>query len=275
MTPLDLACLRCPKTHAPLEFKGQWRGGHLWHGTLQAPGGPAWPVREGLPQLFEQQAVRPPDRFMQRWFYNAVPFLHDPAVRVLLPLLQGPRGTEDQLREDYLDRMQLDTLPTHRPARVLEVSVGTGANLPRLRARLAHQPVEIWGLDLSAGMVRTCQHSQRAGDTRLLLADAHALPFADGTFDRVFHVGGINGFGDERLALAELGRVARPGTPIVVVDEQLAPQQNLFHQLAFAAITFYDRDSRAPTHLLPSGAIVDVNEQLSRYFYGLTWHLPA
>ncbi len=39
---------------------------------------------------------------------------------------------------------------------------------------------------------------------------ARARRFADGAFDRVFHVGGINGYRDRRRALAEMARVARP-----------------------------------------------------------------
>ena len=275
MTPQDISVLRCPKTHAPLTFKGQWRGEHAWRGKLETADGTQWQVRDGLPQLFEQEDVRPPDRFMQRWFYNTVPKLHDPAVRILLPLMQSFDQTEDQLRDGYFDQMKLNELPEDRPVRVLEVSVGTGANLPRLRARLANRPVEIWGLDLSAGMMGTCRKNGRAGDTRLLLADAHALPFADNSFDRVFHIGGINGFGDPALALRELGRVARPNTPIVVVDEQLdANSTSLWHRVGFRAITLYDDDPRAPVDQLPPNAVIDDNAQLSRFFYGLAWHLP-
>jgi len=45
------------------------------------------------------------------------------------------------------------------------------------------------------------------------------LLFVDGIFDVVFRVGGINFFNDKARAIAEMIRVARPGTKIVIVDE--------------------------------------------------------
>ena len=110
----------------------------------------------------------------------------------------------------------------------------------------------------------------------LLAADAHALPFADASFDRVFHVGGIGGYGDPRLGLAEMARVARPDTPIVVVDEQLDPgsRRSPFHRLVFRALTFYTAAPGSPLALLPPGASAVVPEQVSRYYYCLTFRMP-
>ncbi|MCA9548048.1 MAG: class I SAM-dependent methyltransferase [Myxococcales bacterium] len=280
MTPDDVAILRCPESGRPLTFDGALdRRGHLARGRLRPQGGgEGWAVLAGLPRLYREAWIQGPDRFMRRWFYDAVPRAHDPAVRLLLPLFQGPRETEDHLREQYLTRMALDDLPTDRPVRILEVSVGTGANLPRLRARLPKGvQAQIWGLDLSAGMVGRLQASGRAGDARLLLGDAHRLPFATASFDRVLHVGGINAFADAGRALAEMARVARPGTPIVVCDEQLDPGRphGLGHRLAFKAVTFYDRNPHSPVDRLPPGAQVLADEQPSRFFYSLTWQMPG
>src|SRR5262249_58322890 len=106
----------------------------------------------------------------------------------------------------------------------------------------------------------------------LLVADAHALPFAGASFDRVFHIGGIGGYGDPRRGLAEMARVARPDTPIVVVDEQLDPggRRSTFHRLVFRARTFYTAAPGSPVALLPPGASAVVSEQVSRYYYCLT-----
>jgi ubiquinone/menaquinone biosynthesis C-methylase UbiE len=118
---------------------------------------------------------------------------------------------------------------------------------------------------------RLARHTGRP--LRLLLADAHALPFRDATFDRVFHVGGIAAYRDPRVGLAEMARVARPGTPIVVVDEQLDPgrRHGLYHRLAFRALTFYDRAPASPTALLPPDATDVVDEQVTRFYYCLTF----
>ena len=53
----------------------------------------------------------------------------------------------------------------------------------------------------------------------LFLGTAEALPFKDESFDSVFHIGGINFFSDKRRAIEEMIRIARPGTNIVIVDE--------------------------------------------------------
>jgi ubiquinone/menaquinone biosynthesis C-methylase UbiE len=110
---------------------------------------------------------------------------------------------------------------------------------------------------------------------RLLMADAHRLPFAGATFDRVFHVGGIGGFRDPRQALAEMARVAVPGTPIVVVDEQLEPgvDHSSYHRLMFRLLTFYDSDPHCPAELLPPGARDVVQEAVSRFYYCLTFRV--
>ena len=55
-------------------------------------------------------------------------------------------------------------------------------------------------------------------------ANASFLPFRDGVFDAVIHVGGINTFEEKARALSEMFRVARPGARIVVVDEGLEPR---------------------------------------------------
>jgi len=45
------------------------------------------------------------------------------------------------------------------------------------------------------------------------------LPFADNTFDIVFHNGGINFFNDKALAMNEMLRVAKPGSKLLIADE--------------------------------------------------------
>lgn len=256
--------------------------------------GAVWPLRGGLPCMYREAEIRGIDRFM-RVIYDGAPRFHDPAVRLLVPLFEL-EGSERRLREAYMPRLSLDTLadelgalPTEagirdaddpRPVRILEVSVGTGANLPYLKTGLAQaglgrRPVEIWGLDVSLGMMTQCLARPEHRDVRLLLGDAHRLPFRDATFDRVFHVGGINAFRDRAAALAEMARVARPGTPIVVVDEQLDParRHSLYHRLTFKAATFYDRDPRAPVDALPPGAHDVLVEQASRFFYTLRYRV--
>lgn len=278
----DLPRLRCPESGGALRFEGEAPGGWLAEGALRAEDGRTWPVREGLPRLYREEQVRGPDRLM-RHIYDGLPALHDPVVKLTLPLFQTG-GTEGQLRNGYMRRLDLAALvprPDGAPTRILEVGVGAGANIGLVYRDLPPGlPVELWGLDLSVGMLRVARRKlARAPDhhVRLTLGDAHHLPFPDRCFDRVFHVGGIGGFNDPAAALAELGRVAVPGTPIVVVDERLDPRRrnHLLHRAAFRAITFYDDDPRCPTDALPAAATGVIEEQVSRFYYCLTWRLPA
>jgi ubiquinone/menaquinone biosynthesis C-methylase UbiE len=239
-----------------------------------------WPVAEGLPQLFQEQQVRGKDRFM-RAIYDGLPSLHDPLTVLLTPLLQGI--TESRLREGYLPQLALGMLsqrPGGPPLRILEIGIGAGANLPLLTQALPPGlEVEVWGVDLSAGMLDWCRHRiRREGhrNVRLLMADAHALPFPDHSFDRVFEIGGINGYRDPRRALAEMARVARPDTPIVVVDEQLDSRaRSLRDRMAFRLLTFYTAEAHCPQELLPAGAQDIIEEQISRFYFCLTFRMSG
>ena len=240
-----------------------------------------WPVVDGLARLYREPWVRGTDRTLRR-IYDAVPSLHRPANRFLLPALQF--RSELATRAGYLPRLELNSLAPHAdgsPPRILEVGIGDGINLDLLDRHLpADQRVDIWGVDLSRGMLAQCR--ARIGRTpraavRLVLADAHALPFPDASFDRVFHVGAAGSYRDPALALAEMARVARPGTPIVVVDEQLDPdhRQSLYHRAMFRALTFYDERPHCPLEFVPAGAEDVIEEQISRFYYCLRFRIPA
>ncbi|UQA59245.1 methyltransferase domain-containing protein [Polyangium aurulentum] len=277
----DLERIVCPACRSRLALRGAGEGGRVARGTLACTGcGEAWPIEEGLPRLYREADVRGNDRLL-RYFYDGLPSLHDASVRLLLPLFRA--GTEKALRDTYMRRLDLGSLRPRddgRPVRILEVGIGTGANLPLLQRELPRGlDVEIWGLDLSRGMLGQCQKRLRKRPdprVRLLLGDAHALPFADGTFDRVFHVGALNSYRDPRRALAEMARVAVPESPIVVVDEQLdrSQPQNLYHRATFRLVTFYDPDPHCPVELLPAGAEEVREEQAGRFFYCLSFRMP-
>jgi len=276
----DTDALACSTCRGRLEFTGSLAGDHLDAGVFRcASCARAWPVRDGLPRLVDERGVRRADRFM-RILYDRLAPLHDPITRALFPPLQGT--SEAATRDGYMRRLALGGLRPSEdgaPRRVLEVGVGSGANLKLLDRDLPPDlDVELWGLDLSDGMLARCRRvlARQPGRTmRLLVADAHALPFPDASFDRVFHVGGIGGYGNPRLALTEMARVARPETPIVVVDEQLDParRDSLFHRLVFRALTFYTTKAESPVADLPAGATGVVSEQVSRYYYCLTFRM--
>lgn len=277
----DVERLACPACAGVLVFHGQEEGGRLSDGGLRCGGcGEAWPVERGLARLYREDAVRGTDRLM-RVIYDGLPSLHDPLTAVLTPVLQSV--TEARMRDGYMRRLELGALEPRedgQPVRVLEVGVGAGANLPLIRRGLPPGlDVEVWGVDLSEGMLKHCQRRVRRGGyepVRLLMADAHALPFPAGMFDRVLHVGGIGGYRDAATALGEMARVARKGTPLVVVDEQLDPafRPSLLQRAAFRALTFYSKDPHCPRELLPIGAEAVIEEQVAPFYYCLSFRMP-
>ncbi|MCB9549756.1 MAG: methyltransferase domain-containing protein [Myxococcales bacterium] len=261
-----LGLLACPACRGPL--------GHAGEALVCGGCAARWPIRGGLARLYREAEVRPRDRLM-RLFYDGLPSLHDPAVRLLLPVIQGV--SEAETRRPIIDALALDDLPTDRPVRVLETGIGCGANVGLVHDALPPGvTVDYWGLDLSVGMLRKLPGRLRGRPLPTVVqADAHDLPFATGAFDRVFHVGGLGGFGDPGRALAEMARVARPGTPVVVVDEQLDPgfRAGLVRRALFRAVTFYDRHPHAPVDALPPGATAVHSGQASPCFYLLRFEM--
>jgi SAM-dependent methyltransferase len=281
LTISDVARVCCPDCRGGLLWDGEMEGGAIHRGRLQCGVCRTdWLVEDGLARLYREERVRGSDRLLRR-IYDALPSLHDPLTTALTPYLADI--TEEQGREHVMARMDLASLAPPeggRPPRILEVGIGGGANLAYFRRHLGGRRAEIWGIDLSLGMLGECRKlvaRQGYQGVRLLLGDGHALPFPDGSFDRVLNIGGLGGFRDPRAALAEMARVATRGSPIVVLDEQLdrGRDHGLFYRAAFRALTFYAPDPRSPRALLPEGAAGVIDEQPGRCYYCLTFHVPA
>jgi malonyl-CoA O-methyltransferase len=106
-----------------------------------------------------------------------------------------------------LERLDGTTL---QPARVLDVGSGPGAGAAALHARYAD--AEVIALDLALPMLHAAAH--RAGDPPAfarIAGDAQALPLADGSIDIVHSNLCLQWCDDPGLAMAEFGRVLRPG----------------------------------------------------------------
>ena len=99
-------------------------------------------------------------------------------------------------------------------ARVLEVGIGDGANLG-----LIPKDWTAFGVDIALGPLEHCLDREPRMFGRLARAEAEALPFADGTFDACWTMGGFNYFADHEAALREMKRVTRPGGTVVIADE--------------------------------------------------------
>ena len=223
-------------------------------------------TRAGFWDLVLESEVGPKDRRFRR-IYDHLNALHDPACRIVLPVLQ--LQPESRSRTAYARFWH--ALTRREARRVLEVGVGTGVNLSLLAGMSTPSP-EVVGIDLSAGMLLRARGRVGGRSVVLVLADAHRLPFSTQAFDAILSVGGLNGFSDKRRALVEMVRVLRPGGVALVVDEGLDKAcSHPWFRMGFKVLTLGDRDARPPVDLLPAG-VEDVHmEQVSRFYYALSF----
>ncbi len=101
-------------------------------------------------------------------------------------------------------RLVLENLPP-KVKRLLDLGCGTGMFLNELSSRSEF----VVGLDVSSEMLEVAKG--RAGKAHLVLADADALPFIDGSFDVVVSVTLLQNMPDPTATLREAVRVLRPG----------------------------------------------------------------
>src|SRR6185436_16290505 len=100
----DVRWLACPRCRAKLAYRGSvQRNGLIDDGRIVCAACPAaWPVRNGLAHLYDEEQVQGIDRWM-RLAYDYLGRLHEPGVRYLLPLLQ----LEGVSRDAYMRRVEL------------------------------------------------------------------------------------------------------------------------------------------------------------------------
>lgn len=260
---LDLLC--SPGEHEPLRLDSvQGPNGRPEQVLVGVRSGRRFPIREGIPVLFDETQVTGFNQRFQR-FYNRIAGVYDAAIGIF-GLLAG--GGEARFRGEFLRQVEA------RPgSRVLEVSIGTGANLRYLPAQAAY-----FGLDLSWGMLKRCRSNLRRWrrEAELILGNAEDLPLRDESFDAVLHVGGINAFNDRAQALSEMVRVARSGARVVVVDES-AQMMESFAWAPSARKWLEQHAERfaAPVDLLPHGMLEVQTQAIAKgNMYCLTFRKP-
>jgi short-subunit dehydrogenase/ubiquinone/menaquinone biosynthesis C-methylase UbiE/uncharacterized protein YbaR (Trm112 family) len=205
---LDL--LACPHCHSQLILSESSPTGDLVSGTLACPQcGKQYPIVDGIPHFSEYKELTGQNRrfsFLYDWFS----YIYRPFSKIAFAYIGA---SEDECRREIIDRLGAER------GRVLEISIGPGVNLPFLVG--VPGVSEVYGLDISLGQLKRCRsYTQDKGwSVDLFLGNAEELPFKDGMFDSVLHIGGINFFNDQQKAINEMIRVAKPGAKIVISDE--------------------------------------------------------
>ena len=237
---LELLC--CPGCHSAISLRNGSGDGPIDEGSLFCSNCErSYPIRNGIPHFMEPEDLEGPNRRFARgydWFSRLYPLV------TKLGFLGF--GGERKARKEVLDRLELNG------GRILEVSIGTGSNLPYL-FETGHMG-EVYGLDISAGQLARCQSlvTRRGWPVDLFLGTAETLPFKTGSFDSVLHIGGINFFSGKKQAIDEMIRVARPGTRIVIADESEKLARSL-HRLSglLRRHRKEEIDLAVPVHLVP------------------------
>ena len=204
---LELLC--CPDCQAALTLRDESSDVTVDEGDLFCPHCErSFLIRNGIAHFISPQELEGLNRRFAR-FYDW--FSHVYTLFTKLAFL--PFGGERKARTEILSRLELNN------GRILEVSIGSGDNLPYLFESPAVG--EVYGLDISAAQLARCCNLvvTRGWPADLFLGMAEALPFKAESFDSVFHIGGINFFSEKKKAIEEMIRVARPGSKVVIADE--------------------------------------------------------
>jgi ubiquinone/menaquinone biosynthesis C-methylase UbiE len=134
----------------------------------------------------------------------------------------APEGTPEFFAQVERKRLELEPFiaryadfPMTRGQRVLEVGVGAGTDF----VRFVRAGAQATGVDLTDHAIQLVrQRLDNEGlQAQLQQADAEALPFEDGAFDRVYSWGVLHHTPDTTRAVREALRVLAPGGRICVM----------------------------------------------------------
>ena len=237
---LEMLC--CPSCQTELTHRDESGDTSINEGELFCPHcGRSYVIRNGIVHFVDLQELEGLNQRLAR-FYNR--FSRFETILDWLSFL--PMGGERKARAEILHRLELNN------GRVLEVSIGSGGNLPYLFE--SSKAGDIYGLDISAAQLSNCHRlvTSRGWPVDLFLGKAEELPFESDSFDSVFHIGGINFFSEKKRAIDEMIRVARPGSKIVIADESEHVARVVARFLRLSRST-QDKevDTSIPVHLVP------------------------
>jgi ubiquinone/menaquinone biosynthesis C-methylase UbiE len=134
----------------------------------------------------------------------------------------APEGTPEFFAQVERKRMELEPFiaryadfPLTRGQRVLEIGVGAGTDF----VRFVRAGAQATGVDLTDHAIQLVRRrlDNEGLQAQLQQADAEALPFEDGAFDRVYSWGVLHHTPDTTRAVREAMRVLAPGGRLCVM----------------------------------------------------------
>src|ERR1017187_2542021 len=262
ITARMISLLRDPVGLEPLELDGD----QLVNKASQR----RYPIVESIPVLLDAAELGPQNRKF-KGMYNWMSRGYDIAQKGGNVFFMGKISRL---------RRQLASMLNLKPGnRCLYTSIGTGVDLPYFAEQVPLEKIELVGLDLSMGMLRRCRARVRPFPETAILVQANAerLPLAGGSFDVVWHVGGINFFDQPAVAVKEMVRVAKPGALILIADETKDVVRKSYQRSPFTRSYFKDAPvDFAPREWVPPGISDPVYEEVwNGKGYVLTFRAPV
>jgi len=234
--------------------------------ALVSSSGERFPVRDGIPAFLKPEDLTG-DNGKYNKLYETIGGFYDDTQRVF--------GAFKGLDRDEYFLVYMRMLEAKPGDSVLETSVGTGLSFKYLP-----RGVKLSGLDLSPEMLANCQVNLRRWkmEADLYLGNAENLPFADSSFDVVFHVGGISFFNDQAKAIREMIRVAKPGSLLLISDETEEYAKATYEKIPITSSYYKNRHTtvKIPIDLVPH-EMQEIHLEMIKggQFYALTFRKPA
>jgi ubiquinone/menaquinone biosynthesis C-methylase UbiE len=259
--PQTIARLQSPFTHEPLQVVSD-KGRE----ALVSSSGERFPVRDGIPAFLKPEDLTG-DNGKYNKLYETIGGFYDDTQRVF--------GAFKGLDRDEYFLVYMRMLEAKPGDLVLETSVGTGLSFKYLP-----RGVKLSGLDLSPEMLANCQVNLRRWkmEADLYLGNAENLPFADSSFDVVFHVGGISFFNDQAKAIREMIRVAKPGSLLLISDETEEYAKATYEKIPITSSYYKNRQTtvKIPIDLVPH-EMQEIHLEMIKggQFYAITFRKPA
>lgn len=115
-----------------------------------------------------------------------------------------------------------DKISVNEKIRILDIGSGTGYVAEILK------PADVVCTDITIEMLNIAMNKT---DAKFILADAHNLPFNDGTFDAAISSFAMHEMADQKKVFTEMFRVLKAGGDIVVMD--VVQQKRLLMKIRF------------------------------------------
>jgi ubiquinone/menaquinone biosynthesis C-methylase UbiE len=197
--------IRCPETGEPLT---------PYENAYIRADGKQYPIVDGILSIVYPESLSGADAGMNRTYEWLAPF-YDFSERFLGRIFTGVDMVKG--RREIVSHLKLVS-----GIKLLEVSPGPGVFQRLLWEQLADKG-ELVSLDLSMNMLRQCQKRNRDLNVHLIHGNAQYLPFANDSFDALFHFGGVNLFNDPDKAVQEFIRVVKQNGLVSWGDEGFSP----------------------------------------------------